>query len=241
MLKPIQRKSLSDEVFEQLRQQILGGGFDPGAPLPSERSLAEMLGVNRGALREALKRLEQARLVSIQHGGTTRVADFMRTAGLDLLTSLLFRDPGRVDTKVARSIIEIRSALAPDIVRLCAKRADRALKAEIVETVDRLSGTDDLAARQRIAMEFWSLCVEGSDNVAYRLCYNTLRETYSKFSELLTNVLAEELGDVDGYRAIARAISDGDTASAERRAEELIRKGADRMIAILDDVEGGAR
>src|SRR5688572_32426933 len=102
-LKPIQRRSLSDEVFEQLKNQILQGAFGVGTPLPSERKLCEMLGVNRGALREALKRLEQARLVSIQHGGTTKVANFMKTAGLDLLSTLLFKEEGKIDTRDRKS------------------------------------------------------------------------------------------------------------------------------------------
>ena len=237
MLKPIEKRSVSDEVFEQLKQQILLGTFGPNTPLPSERKLSEMLGVNRGALREALKRLEQARLVSIQHGGSTLVRDFMQTAGLDLLTTLLFKEEGKIDLKVARSIVEIRSALAPDICRLAAKRATPEVKAEILEVVEHLAETDEVSERQKIAMEFWSLCVEGSQNVAYRLCYNTLRETYAKFFDLLTHVLSPELSDIDGYRAIAQAIDDGDTAAAEQRGKELIRKGADTLIGILSDVE----
>lgn len=236
-LKPIQRRSLSDEVFEQLKNQILQGAFGIGTPLPSERRLCEMLGVNRGALREALKRLEQARLVSIQHGGTTKVANFMRTAGLDLLTTLLFKHEGQIDTRVARSIVEIRTSLAPDIVRLCALRGDLGLKEEIAEVVDRMeTAQEDLQMLQRLAMEFWSLAVEGSDNVAYRLCYNTLQDSYTKFFHLLTHVLEEELRDLDGYRAISDAILAGDTAEAERRGFELICKGGDRMIEILEEV-----
>jgi DNA-binding FadR family transcriptional regulator len=236
-LKPIQRRSLSDEIFEQLKSQILQGAFGVGTPLPSERRLCEMLGVNRGALREALKRLEQARLVSIQHGGTTKVQNFMKTAGLDLLTALLFKEEGKIDTRVARSIVEIRSALAPDIVRLCAQRADAELKKELAEVVDRMEeAKGDLPALQQLAMEFWSLAVEGSQNVAYRLCYNTLQESYTKFAHLLLHVLEEELSDLKGYRAIAAAVRAGDTAMAERRAHELIRKGGDRIIAILENV-----
>ena len=62
MFKPIERKSLSRSVFEQLSEQILRGALSPGDNLPGERSLSDVLGVNRGAVREALKRLEQARL-----------------------------------------------------------------------------------------------------------------------------------------------------------------------------------
>lgn len=57
----IQKTSISEQVYLQLRKQILNGTLPTGAELPSERELAEKLGVNRGAVREAIKRLQQAR------------------------------------------------------------------------------------------------------------------------------------------------------------------------------------
>ncbi|MBL4684272.1 MAG: FadR family transcriptional regulator, partial [Nannocystaceae bacterium] len=123
-LQRIAKKTLSDEVFEQLSTQIVYGRLDPGVNLPSERDLGETLGVNRGAIREALRRLSQAGLVRISQGGGTKVLDFRRSGGLDLLPRLVFLADGKVDLDVARSIMEMRAALAPDIARLCARRAD---------------------------------------------------------------------------------------------------------------------
>ncbi len=239
MLKPVTRKSLSDAVFEQLRDQIITGAMKAGSALPSERVLCEMLGINRGALREALKRLEQARLVSVQHGGSTKIRDFRRTAGLELLSVLLLKEDGGIDIAVARSIMEMRSALAPDIARLCALRASPSVRASLSATVDEMESADDLRALQELAMAFWDHAVEGSGNIAYRLAFNSLRETYRHFFALLTQVLQAELQDLDGYRAIAQAVLDRDTATAEKRAMELTRKGAqgvDAVLLALDEV-----
>lgn len=237
MWTPVRRRSLSDEVFDQLKERIVRGEMAPGAPLPSERRLAELLGVNRGALREALKRLEQANLVSIQHGGTTRVENFWDTAGMDLLSEMLFRAGGELDVRVARSIMEMRSALAPDIARLAAKRGTEAQRTALLAITEEMANTpDDRAARQRLAMDFWGTAVAASDNVAYRLAYNTLSRTYSQFFDVLTEVLADELDDVPAYRAIAAAIARGDTAAAEKRAHALVEKGAERIIALVDAI-----
>src|SRR5687768_14972815 len=103
-LIPVTRQSLSDAVFEQLRSRIVTGEMRPGSTLPAERTLAEMLGVNRGAIREALKRLAQARLISIQQGGATRVLDYRATAGMELLSNLLITADGGLDVRVARSV-----------------------------------------------------------------------------------------------------------------------------------------
>ena len=91
MFEPIQKQSVSDAVFSQLRTQILAGRLAAGVALPAARTLCRMLGVNRGAVREEIRRLQEARLVSVQHGGATRVLSFLDTSGPDLLAELLVR------------------------------------------------------------------------------------------------------------------------------------------------------
>src|SRR3954451_11768659 len=100
-LQPVARHSVSDAVFEQLQAQILGGHLAAGEALPSERALTELMGVNRQAVREALKRLDQAGLVEINHGGVTRARNYRESAGLDLLSTLLTKPDGSVDVTVA--------------------------------------------------------------------------------------------------------------------------------------------
>src|SRR3546814_12639435 len=74
-----------------------------------------MLGVSRNAGREAIKRLQQARLVEVKHGGTTTVLDYRIEAGADLLPSLLFNREGQIQVDVARSIVRMRQVLSPEI------------------------------------------------------------------------------------------------------------------------------
>src|SRR5690348_9206426 len=112
-LQPVARQSVSDAVFEQLRDEILSGRLTPNEALPAERTLTEVLGVNRQAVREALKRLHQAGLVEISHGGSTRVRDYRSSAGLDLLETLLIAADGSIDARVARSIMEMRACIGP--------------------------------------------------------------------------------------------------------------------------------
>jgi GntR family transcriptional regulator, transcriptional repressor for pyruvate dehydrogenase complex len=238
MLTPVKRRSLSDAVFEQLREQIVLGRFEPGSPLPAERELAETLNVNRGALREALKRLEQARLISVQHGGGTRVLDFRRTAGLDLLSELLVDGTGGFDFTVARSVIEMRSVLAPDIARLCAERGG----IEAADALDKIvhdmrEARDDLAKLQILAVDFWAALVDGSKNVAYRLAYNTLRETYDKLHDLLRETLSDELGHIAGYAAVARAVRAKDAKTAEKKARGIVRRGMKKLFEVLASAE----
>ncbi|MGB1580837.1 MAG: FadR/GntR family transcriptional regulator [Nevskiales bacterium] len=69
MFEAVAKQSLSEAVFDQLRSRIIRGDLSAGDELPSERILCDMLGVNRGAVREGIKRLQQAGLVQVRHGG----------------------------------------------------------------------------------------------------------------------------------------------------------------------------
>lgn len=233
-LRPVQRQSLSDAVFEQLRDQILRGERRPGSSLPAERALCEALGVNRSAVREALRRLEQAGLVVVRQGGASRVRDFLHSASLDLLATLLTAPDGRFDAAVVRSILEMRSALGPDVARLAAERGGSATAEQLdvaVEAMREASG--DLERLQQHATDWWSALVDGSENVAYRLAFNALQDTYDRVRALLAHAMQDEIADAGPYAEIAAAVRRRDAGSAERLARALLRRGQDGVLRAL--------
>jgi GntR family transcriptional repressor for pyruvate dehydrogenase complex len=239
-LTPVTRHSLSEAVFRQLRDRIVGGEILPGDALPAERELGRLLGVNRSAVREAIKRLEQAHLVAVRHGGASRVLDYRESAGLDLLSDLLVTSDETFDPKVVRSVMEMRSALAPDIARRAALRANAELAARLLVVLHAMEASrEDLRALQDHATDFWSALVTGSDNIAYQLAYNSMRETYDRCRELLTQVLARELRAIDAYRTIAAAVTDGDADHAESAARTLVRLGEADVVTALDHYPNG--
>jgi GntR family transcriptional regulator, transcriptional repressor for pyruvate dehydrogenase complex len=238
-LEPVARASLSDAVFDQLAGQILTRRVEPGQPLPSERDLCKALGVNRGALREALKRLSQAGLIEQRHGGGTTVLDYRRSAGLDLLSRLLVSPTGEPDLSVARSIMEMRAALAPDIARLCALRADAELcrmLREIVEDMRRV-GPEQLDRLQVLSLELWELLVTGADNIAYRLAFNTLRLTYEQIRGVLVIALADELRAIDECARLVAAIDAHDGELARRCAAAIVERGTRGVLTAIELVE----
>src|SRR3978361_925623 len=114
VLKPVTRRLVPENVFDQLLGEVADGELAAGDSLPSERRLAEVLGVSRPAVREALQRLSQVGLVEGRHGGSTTGRDSRTSPGLDLLPRLLVRD-GNLDPTVGRSILQARQAIAPSV------------------------------------------------------------------------------------------------------------------------------
>ncbi|WP_102144253.1 FadR/GntR family transcriptional regulator [Mycobacterium hubeiense] len=235
-LQPVNRRSVPEDVFEQIVAEVLSGEMAPGETLPSERRLAEVLGVSRPAVREALKRLTEAGLVEIRQGDATTVRDFRRHAGLDLLPRLLFRG-GEIDVSVIRSILETRLHNGPKIAELAAERRPAELADQLDEAVRKLAAEDDPIEQQRLAMAFWDLVVDGADSIAFRLMYNTLRATYEPALPALATMMAEEVGRPEAYRKLAEAIRHGDPAGARQAAQDLLEPATVALLAAISTLE----
>lgn len=223
------RKGVSHALFETLRDRILAGEYPPGTRLPAERELVALHGVNRGAVREAINRLAQARLVTTVHGGGTRVENFMSTAGLDLLVNLVISGPGAWRAGAVRSLIEMRTALAVDAARLAAIRCTDAQYAAIRTRVQTLAAIRDDGELLEQLLAIWGGIVDASGNVAYRLAYNTLRDGYRLFGKVLHRVTRDSFHAPD-YRVLIEAIGSADAARAERGARRIVEKDAAAFI-----------
>jgi len=236
-LEPVRRQSLPDAVFEQLTNEIVAGGVPPGDALPPERTLTEQLGVNRQAVREALQRMHLLGLVDIRHGEPTRVRDFRSSASPELLTWLVVRPDGSVDPAVVRSVFELRATVGADAARLCAGRAVADVVTAISAAADEMASAaraEDDVELFRLSERFWSLVIDGADNVAYQLLMNVQERVYAPVSvEALSVLIHDELRDIAGHRRVAAAIATGNERQAELAARKVLDRGAAAVVAAL--------
>jgi GntR family transcriptional repressor for pyruvate dehydrogenase complex len=207
--------SVSGRVYEHLRDEILAGA----ETLPSERRLSADLGASRHAVREALKRLQQAGLVRISQGGTTRVRDWRRHGGLELLLEL---DELPAGLGIERAVMEMRASVGADAARRAATRAGAVQRAELEARAEMLAAEHDLEARNTIYEAFWDLIIDAADNLAYRLALNTLQA--GRQMSVDARRVAAELGDPEAIRALAAAIARGDEDAAHARGRELLER-----------------
>lgn len=231
-LQPVTRRSVPDDVFDQVLAEVVDGEIGAGESLPSERRLAEVLGVSRPAVREALQRMAQSRLVEVRQGGSTTVRDFKRYAGLDLLPRLLVRR-GELDLAVVRSILEARLVIGPGVAALAAERGGPALTATLTDVVEALGSTDDDVERQLHALTFWDYVVDAADSLAFRLMFNSLRAAYEPAIEALAPVMSEEVGQIGAYRLLTAAIGEGDPEIARAAAERVLRPATANLLGAL--------
>jgi GntR family transcriptional repressor for pyruvate dehydrogenase complex len=231
----VARQSLSDGVFAQLRDRILRGDLAIGEELPSERLLTELLGVNRGAVREGLKRLQQARLIQVRHGGATQVLDWQREAGLELLPSLLIDAAGRINVAAASGILALRQSLAPPVAASAAQAPEReSCCLTLYKIVADMRLASQPADLQDLSFAYWNGLVDGGGNIAFRLAFNSLQHTYQNIRGLLTQVMSAEFRDIDTLDELTAAVRDGDVALAETLARRHVMHGTQAIQALLE-------
>jgi DNA-binding FadR family transcriptional regulator len=227
---------VTDDVFEQIAAEVLRGDVAVGEALPSERRLAEVLGVSRPSVREALKRLGHAGLIDVRQGDTTTVRDFRRSAGMDLLPQLLM-SRGTVDIPTARSVMETRLHIGPFVARLAAERGGAALEPALASAVAELAEQDDAVARKYAALAFWDVVVDGADSIALRLMYNSLRASYEPVIEAMSVLMDAEVSNHRAYRTLAKAITGGRPAAAEKAAADLLRPATHALLEAMQALQ----
>ncbi len=104
--KSIKIKKISTQIAEQIRSAILAGEYIPGDKLPSERELADIFGVSRPSVREALNMLASAGLIASHQGGGTTVLSLLESADINPFSELI-----RVEIERALDLIEVRKGI----------------------------------------------------------------------------------------------------------------------------------
>lgn len=83
--------SIAEQVFENLEKDILSGKFERGDVL-TEMKLSEMLGVSRTPVREALRRLEQERIIEVSPKGAVVIG--ISKDDIDMIYEIRMRTEG---------------------------------------------------------------------------------------------------------------------------------------------------
>ncbi|MTI60441.1 MAG: FadR family transcriptional regulator [Firmicutes bacterium] len=222
-MKPIKkRESLSRQVFEQLKQQIITGKWEPGEKIPSENELSEMLNVSRVTIREALQTLVALDLLEKKQGEGTFVKELSGETYIDALL------PTFVNLKRSKSfsVHEYRKIIEVGAIELVVERVTEEDIVELKKILDNMiKYKDDL---ERFALE--------DLNFHLTLCQITKNPIIEKANFLMKDYLKDtmleiikSMGSGDGIRyhgEIIKAIENKD----KEAAKELMEKHLDNNL-----------
>lgn len=134
----VERRKVTTQAIDQIRTLITSRKFAPGQKLPSERELAEMLGVSRPSLREVILALSALGVLESQHGRGTFVSSLSPDI-LALPLALILE----VNQDALRNLFEVRLMLEVG----AAESAARLISAEALDDLI------EIRARTRRALD----------------------------------------------------------------------------------------
>lgn len=209
-------EKLSNSVVRQIEQLILRGILRPGERLPSERDLADKLGVSRPSLRDAIADLADRGLLVSRAGSGIFVAEVLGSAFSPALTQLF-----STHEEAVFDYLSFRR----DMEGLAAERAATFGSETDLKLIDTIYGKMELAHQKRdpsdeaqLDAEFHMAIIEASHNVIMlhmlRSMFELLRQGvfYNRQVMFRNRMTRDQL--LGQHRAINVAIQARDPAAA---------------------------
>jgi GntR family transcriptional repressor for pyruvate dehydrogenase complex len=109
MFKTARVNRISQNIVEQIRENILAGKLKPGDRLPSEKELSLEFGVSKASLREALRALESLGMLEVKQGmsGGAFVKEVdLETARNNMFNYIFFQNPSIGEFTQLRTLVE---------------------------------------------------------------------------------------------------------------------------------------
>ena len=155
--------SVSAQVADVIRRQIIDGTLPRGTPLPPERDLADQLGVARSAVREALRELRaQGFLAADRSRKRTVIASMAETGIVDPLAQLLESGADKY-----LELIELRQGLEVQAAGLAARRRQSDDLAALAEIVADMQGQHDKDGNADLDAAFHGAVAQATHNVFF--------------------------------------------------------------------------
>jgi len=211
----INRTTLSDQIYDYLRGEILTGRLAPASRLDLGE-LVERLKVSKMPVKEAIGRLATEGLLDVQAQRGTFVS--------------------RVDPRDLAETFEVRRALEMLAGELAVARIKKADIERLRALIAEMENSTEVGRHTALNFEFHGLIVDLSDNRKLIETYHRLRVPIQVAgihyrSENWIERLAQEQKE---HRAIVRALEQRDAEAASRAIGEHIRRGG---ASLLDDVK----
>jgi DNA-binding FadR family transcriptional regulator len=199
------------QVSRQLRQSIFNGEYQPGQRLPNERNLADVFGVSRIIIREAIWDLKRSGLVEIKrgaHGGA-----FVQEMKHDAVTSVMADVLSLTNVRPA-DIMEVRLLIEPAVATVAAQRASKADLWEMKKYLEPVpkEHTDEYVRWQ---IGFHRLVAKASHNPLYGLLSNILLD-FAEDMILSLKPKDRVYHDITSHPAILEKLSQRDAAGVNK-------------------------
>ncbi len=160
------------EVQRALEARLVEGSWGAGTRLPAERTLAEMLGVSRNTVREAILALKTRGLLASRRGSGVFVTERLQTAVASPWRQLVVDHPDmRWDTLEFRRELEVATA---HYAAMRATQDDLSMLAAVVERLEHAYASGNKQEEHRADADFHEAIAQASHNSMFLYLHSSM-------------------------------------------------------------------
>lgn len=214
--------SLTEQVTEMMKRQIVGGFYKKGDVLPSEQKLAMNFGVSRAVVREAISRLKANGLVEGRQGRGAYIASTIGQRHFQI------EDEGTNRGQIQK-IIELRMSLEVEAAGLAAVRRDATDLKEMKKALDAHSKAlegEALIPGVKADLRFHAAVCTATKNTLYLDFFTFLNPYLASAITITLQNSMERLNRIHDVESEHQMIY----AAIESQDEEAARSAARRHI-----------
>lgn len=223
--QPIKIKRIYEEIVEQLKEMISAGELKHGEKLPSERELAESLGVSRASVREALTALEAIGILDSRPGEGTFVRETSVSATFAPLAMVL-----EMEQNSMSQLMEVRRVLETEIAALAVQRATEDDLLNIETNLNHMKTAKTISEAVKADLRFHFAIAEATHNNILLRIMNTVADLMHNTFRIQREELFADKGReiISEHQAIYNAIRDRDIDTAKLK-----------MLQHIDNIQAG--
>jgi GntR family transcriptional regulator, transcriptional repressor for pyruvate dehydrogenase complex len=229
-----EREPLAAEIARKLLGYLFSGEIGPGERLPSERQLAQSLGVGRSAVREALKALGFLGMLESRHGGGT----YLKGTVSELLPQvvewgLLLREPNMLDLVEARRHIEVV------VAGLAAQRRDQQAIKELRGLLHTMAASSaDPERFVEADMGFHLSLAKASGNSVLNDVLASIQSLLRAWIRRVIQAAGETGSSYEEHVPIFEAVESGEPEAARAAMTRHMEGASVRLMRTLQDSGG---
>ncbi|MCM2980905.1 FadR/GntR family transcriptional regulator [Niallia circulans] len=232
-LNSIDKKNIVNSVYEQLKEHIINGTWQPGSKIPSETQLQKLFNVSRVSIRSAIQRLRDLGIVVTYQGKGTFVSDDINGKSInDFVPVMHLSEEEFFDMMVFRQTIEFK----------CLELAVQNATKEDIDNIEEILNDmfryrDDYKKYSEIDFNFHLAIAKASNNIVFYRVMHSIRDFYYYYLEELNRVIGITLDSIEAHLQIFRAIQNRDAESAKTS----LSKSMESNIEIIKKIKNSRK
>ena len=218
-LKAVKKTKLHEQIVVQIQALIDDGRLKQGDQLPPERELAMIFGVSRHSVREAIRTLEQKKVLKSLPGSGTYILPDDESVVVDFLSAAINKEKNTLD-----EIFQFRELLEPQIAALAARNATQADHERLQDILQRQRNETNSDAAKDLDQDFHLALAKATGNAVLFQIVELMGHIFSKSRHEYYQSTHRNRLSIQGHQKIIAAILEANTQAATNSMTAHLRE-----------------